>query len=172
VDAIKGGSIPRALIPAVDRGIQEALQRGLAAGFPVVGVRATVYDGKYHSVDSDEMSFRMAGIQAVKAATASLQPTVLEPYVTLKVTAPEAYMGDIIGDLNSKRGRVGGMDAVGRNRVVTADVPLGEVQRYTIDLRSITGGRGSFELEFSHYEEMPPQEAQKVIAAATAADEE
>ncbi|MBT8215789.1 MAG: elongation factor G [Acidimicrobiia bacterium] len=172
VDAIKGGSIPRALIPAVDRGIQEALQRGLAAGFPVVGVRATVYDGKYHSVDSDEMSFRMAGIQAVKAATPSLQPTVLEPYVTLKVTAREAYMGDIIGDLNSKRGRVGGMDAVGRNRVVTADVPLGEVQRYTIDLRSITGGRGSFELEFSHYEEMPPQEAQKVIAAATAADEE
>lgn len=171
VDAIKGGSIPRALIPAVDRGIQEALQRGLVAGFPVVGVRATVYDGKFHSVDSDEMSFRMAGIQAVKAATPSLQPTILEPYVTLKVTAPEAYMGDIIGDLNSKRGRVGGMDAIGRNRVVTADVPLGEVQRYTIDLRSITGGRGSFELEFSHYEEMPPQEAQKVIAAHSAEDQ-
>ena len=165
VDAIKGGSIPRALIPAVDRGIQEALERGLVAGYPVVGVRATAYDGKYHSVDSDEMSFRMAGIQAVRAAASSLQPVILEPYVTLKVTAPEAYMGDIIGDLNSKRGRVGGMDAVGRNRVVTADVPLGEVQRYTIDLRSITGGRGAFELEFSHYEEMPPQEAQKVIAA-------
>ena len=165
VDSIKGGSIPRALIPAVDRGIQEALERGLVAGYPVVGVRATVYDGKYHSVDSDEMSFRMAGIQAVRSAATNLQPIILEPYVTLKVTAPEAYMGDIIGDLNSKRGRVGGMDAVGRNRVVTADVPLGEVQRYTIDLRSITGGRGTFELEFSHYEEMPPQEAQKVIAA-------
>lgn len=165
VNATKGGSIPRALIPAVDRGIQEALRRGLVSGFPVVGVRATVYDGKYHSVDSDEMSFRMAGIQAVRAATPKLQSVLLEPYVTLKVTAPESYMGDIIGDLNSKRGRVGGMDALGRNRVVTADAPLGEVQRYTIDLRSITGGRGAFELEFSHYEEMPPQEAQKVIAA-------
>jgi elongation factor G len=153
------------LIPAVDRGIREALQRGLVAGFPVVGVRATVYDGKFHSVDSDEMSFRMAGIQAVRAATPNLQPVLLEPYVTLKVTAPETYMGDIIGDLNSKRGRVGGMDALGSMRVVTADVPLGEVQRYTIDLRSITGGRGAFELEFSHYEEMPPQEAQKVITA-------
>ena len=141
------------------------MRRGLVAGYPVVGVRATAYDGKYHSVDSDEMSFRMAGIQAVRAAAPQLQPIILEPYVTLKVTAPEAYMGDIIGDLNSKRGRVGGMDALGRNRVVTADVPLGEVQRYTIDLRSITGGRGAFELEFSHYEEMPPQEAQKVIAA-------
>jgi elongation factor G len=171
VDAIKGGAIPRALIPAVDRGIQEALERGLVAGYPVVGVRATAYDGKYHSVDSDELSFRMAGIQAVRAAAPKLQPILLEPYVTLKVTAPEAYMGDIIGDLNSKRGRVGGMDALGRSRVVTADVPLGEVQRYTIDLRSITGGRGAFELEFSHYEEMPPQEAQKVIAAYEAEKE-
>ncbi len=165
VDAIKGGSIPKALIPAVDRGIQEALARGLVAGYPVVGVRATAYDGKFHSVDSDEMSFKMAGIQAVRGAAPNLQPILLEPLVTLKVTAPEAYMGDIIGDLNSKRGRVGGMDALGRMRVVTAEVPLGEVQRYTIDLRSITGGRGSFELEFSQYEEMPPQEAQKVIAA-------
>jgi elongation factor G len=171
VDAIKGGSIPRALIPAVDKGIREALERGLVSGFPVVGVRATAYDGKFHSVDSDEMSFRMAGIQAVRAAAPKLQPVLLEPYVTLKVTAPETYMGDIIGDLNSKRGRVGGMDALGRNRVVTADVPLGEVQRYTIDLRSITGGRGTFELEFSHYEEMPPQEAQKVIAAFEAAED-
>jgi len=165
VDAIKGGSIPKALIPAVDRGIQTELQRGFVAGYPVVGVRATAYDGKFHSVDSDEMSFRMAGIQAVKAAAKDVQPILLEPYVTLKVTAPESYMGDIIGDLNSKRGRVGGMDAIGRMRVVTGEVPLGEVQRYTIDLRSITGGRGAFELEFSHYEEMPPQEAQKVIAA-------
>jgi elongation factor G len=165
VDAIKGGSIPKSLIPAVDRGIQEALRRGLVAGYPVVGVRATAYDGKYHSVDSDEMSFRMAGIHAVRAAVKDVHPILLEPYVTLKITAPEAYMGDIIGDLNSKRGRVGGMDADGRMRVVTGEVPLGEVQRYTIDLRSITGGRGAFELEFSHYEEMPPQEAQKVIAA-------
>ena len=165
VNAIKGGSIPRQLIPAVDKGIREALARGLQAGYPVVGVQATVYDGKYHNVDSDELSFRMAGIQAVRAAAGSLNPVMLEPYVKLRIMAPEDYMGDIIGDLNAKRGRVGGMDSFGKQRVVTAEVPMGEVQQYTIDLRSITGGRGSFELEFSHYEEMPPQEAQKVIAA-------
>ena len=170
VNAIKGGSIPRQLIPAVDKGIQDALERGLLAGYPVVGVQATVYDGKYHSVDSDELSFRMAGIQAVKAAGADLRPVLLEPYVKLRIIAPEAYMGDIICDLNSKRGRVGGMDSMGKMRVVSAEVPLGEVQQYTIDLRSITGGRGQFELEFSHYEQMPPQEAQKVIAAAEAED--
>ncbi len=170
VDAIKGGSIPRQLIPAVDKGIQEALARGLQAGYPVTGVKATVYDGKYHSVDSDELSFRMAGIQAVRAAAPNLNPVMLEPYVKLSIMAPEEYMGDIIGDLNSKRGRVGGMDSFGQQRVVTAEVPMGEVQQYTIDLRSITGGRGSFELEFSHYDQMPPQEAQKVIAAANAED--
>ncbi len=165
VNAVKGGSIPRQLIPAVDKGIREALQRGLQAGYPVVGVRATVYDGKHHNVDSDELSFRMAGIQAVRAAAASLNPVMLEPYVKLRIVAPEEYMGDIIGDLNSKRGRVGGMDSFGNQRVVTAEVPMAEVQQYTIDLRSMTGGRGSFELEFSHYDQMPPQEAQNVIAA-------
>ncbi len=165
VNAVKGGSIPRQLIPAVDKGIQEALARGLQAGYPVVGIRATVYDGKYHNVDSDELSFRMAGIQALRAAADKLNPVMLEPIVKIRIMAPERYMGDIIGDLNAKRGRVGGMDSFGQQRVVTAEVPMGEVQQYTIDLRSMTGGRGSFTLEFSHYEEMPPQEAQRVIAA-------
>ncbi len=167
-DAIKGGSIPRQLIPAVDKGIREALERGPLAGYPMVDVKATVFDGKYHSVDSDELSFRMAGIQAVRAASPALNPVLLEPYVKVRIVAPEDYMGDIIGDLNAKRGRVGGMDSVGRMRVVSAEVPLAEMQQYTIDLRSITGGRGTFEMEFSHYEQAPPQETQKVIAAAQA----
>lgn len=170
VDEIKGGSIPRQYIPAVDKGIKEALDRGILAGFPVVGVRAIVYDGKYHSVDSDELSFRMAGIQAVRAAGPSLQGALLEPIVTVRVRVPEDLMGDVIGDLNSKRGRVMGMDADGSARVVTAQVPLSEMQRYSIDLRSITSGRGSFDFEMSHYEEVPPQEAQKVIEAAKAAN--
>ena len=170
VDEVKGGSIPRQYIPAVGKGVREALDRGIVAGFPVVDVRAIVYDGKYHSVDSDELSFRMAGIQAVRAAAASLNPTLLEPIMKVTVRVPEDLMGDVIGDLNSKRGKVLGMDGDGGTRIISAEVPLAEMQRYSIDMRSITSGRGSFEMEMSHYEEAPPQEAQKVIAAA--ADEE
>ena len=166
VDEIKGGSIPRQYIPAVDKGVQEGLERGILAGFPVTDLRATVYDGKYHSVDSDELSFRMAGIMAVRAAAPSMRATLLEPIVKAQITVPEDYMGDVIGDLNAKRGRVLGMDSDGRYRIVTAEVPLAEMQRYAIDLRSMTGGRGSFEMEFDHYEEVPRQEAQKVIASA------
>ena len=166
VNGIKGGSIPRQYIPAVDKGIQEGLGRGILAGFPTIDVQATVYDGKYHAVDSDELSFRMAGILAVRAAATSLRPALLEPIVKAIIRVPEEYMGDVIGDLNGKRGRVLGMDSDGRLRVVTAEVPLAEMQRYTIDLRSITGGRGVFELEFDHYQEMPQNEADRVIAAA------
>lgn len=167
VDAIKGGSIPKGLIPAVDKGVREGIERGIVAGYPVVDIRATVYDGKYHSVDSDELSFRMAGIQALKAAAPKLGAVLLEPIVKVRVIAPEEYMGDIIGDLNAKRGRVGGMDSFGKMRVVSAEAPLAEMQHYTIDIRSITGGRGTFEMEPSHYEHTPPAEAQKVIAAAS-----
>ncbi len=166
VDEIKGGSIPRQYIPAVDRGIREALERGILAGYPVVDIQATVYDGKYHSVDSDELSFRMAGIQAVRTAAPSLKAALLEPVMKVTVRVPEDQMGDVIGDLNAKRGRVLGMDSEGSTRVITAEVPLAEMQRYTIDLRSITSGRGSFTMEMSHYEEAPPQEAQRVIDAA------
>ena len=171
VDAIKGGSIPRQLIPAVDKGIQEAFQRGMLAGYPVGDVKATVHDGKFHAVDSDELSFRMAGIQAVRAAAPDLRPVLLEPYYTLRVIVPDEYMGDVIGDLNAKRGRVGGMDSAGTMRIVTAEVPLAEAQNYNIDLRSITGGRGTFSMEFSHYEHVPPQETQQVIAQAATADD-
>lgn len=166
VDEVKGGSIPRQYIPAVDKGIQEALQRGLSAGYPVVDVRARVYDGKHHAVDSDEMSFKMAGIMAVRQAAPSLRPALLEPIMTVTVRVPEDLMGDVIGDLNSKRGRVLGMDSDGGMRVVTAEVPMAEMQRYSIDLRSITSGRGSFEMTDARYEEVPPQEAQRVIDAA------
>jgi len=166
VDAVRGGNIPRQYIPAVDKGIQEALGRGILAGYPVVDIQATVYDGKHHSVDSDELSFRMAGILAVKAATPSLKPTLLEPIMKVTIRVPEDQMGEVIGDLNSRRGRVLGMDSEGGLRVITAEVPLAEMQRYSIDLRSITSGRGSFEMAMDHYEEAPPQETQKVVAAA------
>jgi elongation factor G len=165
-DEVKGGSIPRQYIPAVDRGIQEALVRGILAGYPVVDVKAAVYDGKSHPVDSDELSFRMAGIMAVKAAAATLKPTLLEPIMRVLVRVPEDQMGETIGDLNSRRGRVLGMDSEGSTRVITAEVPLAEMQRYTIDLRSITSGRGSFEMQFHRYEEAPPHVTQKVVAAA------
>jgi elongation factor G len=164
--AIKGGSIPKQYLPAINKGIQEALDRGILAGYPVVDIRATVYDGKYHSVDSDELSFRMAGIMAVRAAAPRLSAALLEPIMKVTIRVPEELMGDVIGDLNAKRGRVLGMDSDGASRIISAEVPLAEMQRYSIDLRSITSGRGSFTMELARYEEAPPQEAQKVIAAA------
>lgn len=167
VDSIKGGSIPRQFIPAVDKGIQEALGRGMLAGYPMVDIAAEVLDGKYHAVDSDEMSFRMAGIQAVKEAAEAARPVLLEPIARLVIRVPEDYTGDIMGDINAKRGKVLGMDTDGSLRVITAEAPMAEVQRYAIDLRSMTSGRGTFEMVFDHYEEMPHQEAQKVVAAAS-----
>lgn len=169
VDDVKGGSIPRQFIPAVDRGIKEALERGILAGYPVTDVRAAVFDGKYHSVDSDELSFRMAGIQAVRTAAPDLGAVLLEPIMRLRISVPEEHMGDVMGDINARRGKVLGMDSDGTMRIVTAEVPMGEVQRYAIDLRSMTHGRGVFEIDFDHYAEMPGNEAQKVIAASQAA---
>ncbi|HJS72350.1 MAG TPA: elongation factor G [Acidimicrobiia bacterium] len=165
IDSIKGGSIPRGLIPAVDKGIQEALKRGILAGYPVVDVAAEVYDGKYHAVDSDEMSFRMAGIQALRAASPNLQPVLLEPIMSVRVTVPEGHLGDVMGDINSKRGKVLGMEGEGSLRTVNAEVPMAEMQQYAAELRSLTSGRGTFEMEFDHYEEVPFNEAQAVIAA-------
>ena len=170
IDSVKGGSIPRGLIPAVDKGIREALGRGILAGFPVVDVAAEVYDGKYHAVDSDEMSFRMAGIQAVRAAGDKLRPVLLEPIMKVAVTVPEDHVGDVMGNINSKRGRVQGMEGEGSLRTVNAEVPMAEMQQYAAELRSLTSGRGTFEMEFDHYEEVPHNEAQAVVAAR-AADE-
>lgn len=166
IDSIKGGSIPRGFIPAVDKGIQEALERGILAGYPVIDVAAEVYDGKYHSVDSDEMSFRMAGIQAFRAAAPKLRAVLLEPVMKITVSVPEDYLGDVMGDINSRRGRVLGMEGEGTLRDVTAEVPMAEMRQYAAELRSLTSGRGTFEVEFDHYAEVPHNEAQQVIAAA------
>jgi elongation factor G len=165
IDSIKGGSIPRGLIPAVDKGVREALDRGILAGFPVVDVAAEVFDGKYHAVDSDEMSFRMAGIQAVRTAAPKMRPVLLEPIMRVAVTVPEDHLGDVMGDINSKRGKVLGMEGEGTLRTVNAEVPMAEMQQYAAELRSLTSGRGTFEMEFDHYEEVPHNEAQAIIAA-------
>jgi elongation factor G len=171
IDSIKGGSIPRQFIPAVDKGIQEALHRGILAGFPVIDVSAEVYDGKFHAVDSDEMSFRMAGIQALKAATPNLSPILLEPVMKITITVPEEHLGDVMGDINSKRGKVLGMEGDGTLRSVVAEIPMAEIQQYAAELRSLTSGRGSFEVEFDHYAEVPFNEAQQVIAAARSSED-
>lgn len=166
IDSVKGGSVPRQFIPAVAKGIEEALSQGIVGGFPVIDMSAELLDGKYHPVDSDEMSFRMAGVQAVRAAGPSLGAVLLEPIMAIVVRVPEDYTGDIMGDINAKRGRVLGMDTDGGVRVIEAQVPMSEVQRYAVDLRSMTSGRGSFEVTFDHYEEVPHQEAQRIIDAA------
>lgn len=170
VDSIKGGAIPRGFIPAVDKGVQEALERGVLAGYPVTDIAAEVYDGKYHSVDSDEMSFRMAGIQAFRAAASKLRPVLLEPVMKVTVSVPEEHLGDVMGDINAKRGRVLGMEGEGLLRSVTAEVPMAEMRQYAAELRSLTSGRGTFEVEFDHYAEVPHNEAQQIIAAASEED--
>ncbi|MFQ5522812.1 MAG: hypothetical protein ACE5F5_04445, partial [Acidimicrobiia bacterium] len=171
IDSVKGGAIPKGLIPAVDKGIREALSRGVLAGYPVVDISAEVFDGKYHSVDSDELSFHMAGINALKDASEQMRPVLLEPIMKVVVTVPEQYLGDVMGDINAKRGRVLGMEGEGQLRRVAAEVPMAELQQYAADLRSLTSGRGTFEVEFDHYEEMPHNEAQQVIAAAKAEED-
>ena len=161
---IVGGSIPRNYIPAVEKGVNEALQEGVLAHYPVVGVRTTVYDGSFHPVDSSEICFKIAGAGALKKGLIQGQPILLEPIMNIKVTAPESYTGDVIGDLNTKRARVQGMSPEGGINIIEAQVPLAEVMRYTIDLKTITQGRGSYTIEFSHYEETPAHIAQKIIA--------
>jgi elongation factor G len=171
-DAIVGGAIPRQFIPAVERGIADTIVNGGALGFPVVDVKVTCYDGKYHPVDSSEMSFKMAGSLGFKEAAQKARPILLEPISELVVTVPEAYQGDVMGDLNSKRGRIQGTTSVGNGeQEITALVPTSEVLRYAIDLRSITGGRGRFVATHSHYDPAPPHLADKIVADAAAAKE-
>jgi elongation factor G len=166
VDQIVGGAIPRQFIPAVEKGVAEAMAQGGVFGFPVVDVKVTVFDGKFHPVDSSEMSFKMAGSIGFKDAMAKAGPILLEPISELVVTAPEANQGDIMGDLNSKRGRIQGSASVGNGEVeVTAMVPTSEVLRYAIDLRSLTGGRGRFSVDHSHYDPVPSHLADKIRKA-------
>ncbi len=163
VDAIVGGSIPKTYIPAVEKGVIEASARGIIAGFPCVDFRVTVDDGTFHSVDSSEMAFKIAGSLAFKNAISEAKPVLLEPIMKIAIKTPDEFMGDIMGDLSSRRGKVGGMDTEGKYQVINATVPMAEFQTYAPDLRSITGGRGTFSLDFSHYEEVPSQLAEKVV---------
>ncbi len=162
---VVGGAIPKEYIPAVGEGIQEAAQAGILGGFPVLGVHATVYDGSYHEVDSSEMAFHIAGSMAFKDAMAKAAPVLLEPIMKVEVTMPEEYMGDVIGDLNSRRGRVEGMDDIGGGKLVRAFVPLSEMFGYSTDLRSKTQGRGNYSMFFEKYEPVPKQVQEKVLAA-------
>lgn len=171
VDAIVGGVIPRQYIPAVEKGIAESCQRGVLAGFPCVDFRVTLDDGSYHAVDSSEMAFKIAGSLAFKKAAEQAQPVLLEPIMKVTITAPDEFMGDIMGDLNGRRGRVLGMDSAGRNQVINAQVPMSEFLTYAPDLRSMTGGRGIYTMEFSHYDEVPAQLAEKIVEAARKANE-
>ena len=163
-DGIVGGVVPRQYIPAVDKGIQEASVRGFLAGYPMVDFKARLYDGSYHTVDSSEMAFKVAGSLAFKKAMETCKPTLLEPIVTLTISIPDENMGDVIGDLSSRRGKVSGSDSLAGITEIKALVPMNEVLRYAPDLRSMTGGQGVFTMEFSHYEEAPAPVVEKVTA--------
>ncbi len=165
VSEVVGGSIPKEYIPAVGEGIEEASQAGILAGFPVLGIKATVYDGSYHEVDSSEMAFHIAGSMAFKDAMAKASPALLEPIMKVEITMPEEYMGDVIGDVNSRRGRVEGMEDVGGGKMVKAYVPLSEMFGYATDLRSKTQGRGNYSMFFDKYEQAPKSVQDKVISA-------
>ncbi|HUP59441.1 MAG TPA: elongation factor G [Thermoanaerobaculia bacterium] len=171
VDEIFGGSIPRQYIPAVEKGIQDARIKGYLAGFPVVDFRVRLKDGQYHDVDSSEMAFKIAGSLAFQDAMEKARPTLLEPIMHVDISAPSEYVGDIMGDLNSRRGRVEGVDAEEDVQTIKARVPLAEMLTYGSTLRSITQGRGSFHMEYSHYEEVPKQAQEKIIADAKKAKE-
>jgi elongation factor G len=165
-DAVVGGAIPKQYIPAVEKGVSEAMGQGGAYGYPVVDVQVTCYDGKYHPVDSSEMSFKMAGSLAFKEALAKAKPVLLEPMSRLEVTVPAAMQGDILGDLNARRGRVQGTDSLaGGLQVITAIVPTAEIQRYAVDLRSLTAGRGRFRAEHDHYDVVPGNLADRLAKA-------
>jgi len=169
VDDIFGGAIPRQYVPAVEKGIQESRLRGFLAGFPMVDFRATVFDGSFHPVDSNELSFKMAGSLAFRDAMARARPTILEPIMQVEVYAPSDYAGDLMGDLNGRRGRIAGMDTRGAMTVIRAQVPMAEMLTYEQHLTSATGGRGSYHMEYSHYEEVPQMLQAKIIASAKVA---
>ena len=171
VDRVVGGSIPRNYIPAVEKGVNDGVQEGVLAGYPIVDVRAIVYDGSFHPVDSSEICFKIAGAQAVKRGMEAGNPVLLEPIVNIKITVPETYTGDIMSDLNNKRARVMGMTPEGGNNVIEAQAPLAEVLRYNVSLKSITQGRGTYTYTFSRYEEVPTHITQKICAERAAEKE-
>ncbi|MEO7993570.1 MAG: elongation factor G [bacterium] len=165
VDGVVGGSVPRNFIPAVEKGLLEAIERGAIAGYPAIDLRITLYDGSYHSVDSSEMAFKIAAHVGYKKGIQASKPVLLEPVFDIEVEVPSQYMGDIMGDLSSKRGKISATDQRGKNSIIRAKVPLEEIQGYSADLNSITAGKGTYSITFSHYDEVPPDRAQKIIEA-------
>jgi elongation factor G len=166
VDDVFGGSIPRNFIPAVEKGIQEARLKGLIAGYPMVDFQVELYDGQYHDVDSSELSFKIAGSLAFKDAVSRARPTILEPVMKVEIAVPEEYAGAVMGDLSSRRGRPQGMEPSGSLQVIRAEVPMVEMLSFDADLTSMTGGRGSYHMEMSHYDEVPGHLQDKIVAAA------
>ena len=171
-DKIVGGAVPKSYIPAVEKGLKEAIQKGVLAGFPTVDLKAILFFGSYHDVDSSEMAFKIAASMAFKKGVTEASPVLLEPIMNVEVVVPEEYLGDVMGDFNGRRGKIMGIDSRGHLQVVKAQVPLAEMFRYAIILRSMTSGRGNFTMEFSHYEEVPQDIAKKIIAQAEAEAEE
>ena len=164
VDKVVGGVIPKNYIPSIEKGVVEAMSQGALAGYQIVDMRVTVYDGSYHEVDSSDMAFKIAGSMALRKGVLEANPILLEPIMDVDVIVPEEFMGDITGDLNSRRGRIAGMDVQGKLQVIKAKVPIAEMSKYASELKSITGGRGSYSMRFSHYDEVPAKSAQAVIA--------
>jgi elongation factor G len=167
VSKIKGGAIPTEFIPAVEKGAEEAMETGVRAGYPMVDVRVTLVDGKYHDTDSSEIAFKIAGSLAFKEAARRAKPVLLEPIFAVEVVTPEEYMGDVIGDLNRRRGRVNGMEPRGNAQVVSAHVPLSEMFGYATDVRTMSQGRATYTMQFDKYEEVPPNIAEKVVEGRT-----
>ncbi|MGZ4811631.1 MAG: elongation factor G, partial [Terriglobales bacterium] len=163
VNEIFGGAIPKNYIPAVEKGIVEAAQRGFLAGFPVVDFRVILYDGSYHDVDSNELSFKTAGRIAFRKAMEQAKPTLLEPIMKVEIEIPDEFAGGIMGDLNGRRGRIQGMDNKAGKTVIKAEVPMSEMLTYGVDLTSMTQGRGSFNMEMNHYDIVPAQQQEKII---------
>ena len=163
VNKIKGGAVPSEFIPAVEKGIEEALESGVRAGYPMVDVRATLVDGKYHDTDSSEVAFKVAGSLALKEAAKRAKPVLLEPIMAVEVVTPQEFLGDVIGDLSRRRGRVEGQEPRGNAQVVTAHVPLSEMFGYATDVRSMTQGRATYTMQFDRYDEVPPNIAEKII---------
>jgi elongation factor G len=171
-DSITQGRIPQQFIPPIEKGVRETLERGVIAGYPVVDVEVEVHDGSYHDVDSGPESFKLAGSKAFKEAFRAAKPVLLEPIVTIEIVIPAQHMGHITGDLNARRGRIQGMDAQGNLQVIRAQIPMKEIMSYSTDLHSVTGGEGSYSIEFSHYDPMPQRLTDEVIARAAVHKEE
>ena len=173
MDAIVGGAVPRQFIPAVEKGLREAIKKGVLAGYPMVNIKATLYDGKYHPVDSKEIAFITAAKLSYQEGCAKASPCFLEPIMEAKITVPDEYLGDILGDMNKRRGRILGTDiAEGGKQIITAEVPQAEMFRYATDLRSMTQGRGKFSMELIRYDEVPASANAKIIEDAKKREEE